>query len=67
MRGSTLAGWAGAAAMAAASFAIDSDAGKCLAIVGLFLLTIQALEKPMINLVIINGISIVGFTYAILY
>jgi hypothetical protein len=67
MRSATLAGWIGAAAMAAAPFAIDSDAGKCLAIFGLFLLTIQALEKSLINLVLINGVSIVGYTYAIFY
>ncbi len=67
MKLADLAGWLGAFAMCGAPFIIDTDAGKILAIAGLSLLTIQALDNDMKNLVILNLVSIIGFTYALLF
>lgn len=53
--------------MCGAPFIIDTDAGKILAIAGLSLLTIQALDNDLKNLVILNLVSIIGFTYALLF
>lgn len=58
-------GWLGAALMCAASFQIDSDLGKLSAIVGLSLLTLQAMSNKCYNLVLLNIISIGGFSYAL--
>lgn len=58
-------GWIGAALMCAASFQIDSDMGKAMAIVGLLLLTLQAVANKCYNLVLLNVISIGGFLYAL--
>ena len=60
-----LVGWVGAALMCAASFQIDSDAGKMAAIAGLLLLTLQAIANKCYNLVLLNIISIGGFFYAL--
>ena len=60
-----LAGWIGAALMCAASFNIDADYGKAMAIVGLLLLTLQANSNRCYNLVLLNAISIGGFSYAL--
>lgn len=60
-----LVGWIGAALMCAASFNIDSDAGKMSAIVGLVLLTLQAAANRCYNLVLLNAVSIGGFSYAL--
>ena len=60
-----LAGWAGAALMCAASFNIDADFGKAMAIAGLLLLTLQANANRCYNLVLLNAISIGGFSYAL--
>jgi len=62
----TLEGWIGAAALAAAPFLIDTPAGKTLAIVGLCLLSIQAIRAKMWNMVAANAVSITGFMYALL-
>ena len=51
--------------MCAASFNIDSDIGKASAIAGLALLTLQAISNRCYNLVLLNAISIGGFSYAL--
>jgi hypothetical protein len=51
--------------MCAASFLIDSDYGKVMAIAGLLLLTLQANANRCYNLVLLNAISIGGFSYAL--
>ena len=61
------AGWLGAALMCAASFTIDADYGKAMAIAGLLLLTLQAYSKSCYNLVLLNAVSIGGFTYALYF
>jgi hypothetical protein len=58
-------GWVGAAAMTAAPFLIDSDPGKSLAIIGLALLSIQALKFRAWNLIILNFAGIIGYSYSI--
>lgn len=60
-----IVGWVGAALMCAASFQIDSDAGKMVAIAGLVLLTLQAIANRCYNLVLLNAVSIGGFSYAL--
>lgn len=67
MKLADLAGWLGALAMCGAPFIIDTDAGKILAIVGLSLLTIQAVDNDLKNLVTLNLVSMIGFTYALLF
>jgi len=61
------AGWLGAALMCAASFTIDADYGKAMAIAGLLLLTLQAYSKSCYNLVLLNAVSIGGFSYALYF
>ena len=53
--------------MVAASFQMGHDTGKFLAIVGLFLLTIQAGGLRQHNLVTLNILSIIGFIYALYF
>ena len=65
MKAIDLIGWLGAAVMVAASFNMASSTGLLLGICGLTLLTIQACFTKMINLVILNILSIIGFTYAL--
>ena len=60
-----IVGWIGAALVCAASFQIDSDAGKMVAIAGLVLLTLQAIANRCYNLVLLNAVSIGGFSYAL--
>ena len=60
-------GWAGAACMSLAPFAIDTDAGKLAAIAGLVLLTVQALDIRAMNLVFLNLAGIIGYTYALYF
>lgn len=62
-----IANWCGAAAMVAAPFIIDTDAGKALAISGLALLTWQALDLKAYNLVALNLLGIIGYCYAIYF
>ena len=64
---SPLIGWCGAGAMALAPFAIDTDAGKLAAIGGLVLLTVQALDSKLYNLVFLNLAGIIGYSYALLF
>ena len=60
-----LAAWIGAACMMAAPFIIDMSAGKYLAIVGLALLTLQAIANKCYNLVLLNIVGIGGYFYAL--
>jgi len=62
-----VAGWVGAAAMCAAPFFIDTMQGKLLAIVGLSLLTVQAYHIRAVNLIVLNVIGIIGYSYAIYF
>ena len=57
--------WIGTACMATAPFLIDYDIGKLLAISGLWLLTVQAYSCKLYNLIILNLIGIIGYTYAL--
>ena len=60
-------GWCGALCMALAPFAIDTDAGKLAAIGGLVLLTVQALDSKLHNLVFLNIAGILGYSYALYF
>jgi len=60
-------GWIGALCMAGAPFIIDTDAGKIIAISGLVLLTVQALDIRAMNLVLLNLAGIIGYSYALLF
>ena len=64
---SPIIGWCGAGAMALAPFAIDTDAGKLAAIAGLLLLTVQALDTKLYNLVFLNLAGIIGYSYALYF
>ncbi len=57
--------WLGALCLAVAPFHIDFTYGKILAIIGLSLLTQQALELKAYNLVALNTIGILGYLYSI--
>ena len=63
----TLADWLGAGALCVAPFIIDSTGGKILAIVGLAVLTLQAIRNSCYNLVLLNIIGIGGYFYAIYF
>ena len=60
-------GWIGALCMAGAPFIIDTDAGKLAAIAGLLLLTVQALDGKLYNLVCLNLAGIIGYSYALYF
>lgn len=62
-----LTGWLGAGCMALAPFAIDTDAGKLAAIGGLTLLTLQAIDARLWNLVFLNIAGILGYSYALYF
>ena len=53
--------WIGAAVLAVAPFIIEYQAGQMLAIVGLALLTRQAIANRLWNLVMLNTIGIIGY------
>ena len=61
------ASWVGAALMCAAPFIIDTNEGKLMAIIGLSLLTLQAIHNSCYNLVLLNIIGIGGYFYAIYF
>ena len=63
---SDLAGAAGALLLAASPPFIDTDAGKLAAIAGLSLLTVQAIDLRLYNLIALNSFSILGYLYALL-
>lgn len=54
-----LTGWVGSALMVLFSFTFFVP----FAIVGLFLLTMQAKKAKMNNLILLNIVSLIGFTY----
>lgn len=60
-----LAGWLGALCLCVAPYTIDTDQGKLCAIAGLTLLTIQAIDSKLWNLVLLNVVGIGGYTYAL--
>lgn len=60
-------GWLGALAMAGAPFIIDTGEGKILAIVGLALLSVQAIDSKLYNLLLLNLAGIGGYTYALYF
>ena len=61
------AGWIGAALMCAAPFIIDTAIGKMIAMLGLTLLNFQAAEKDCKNLLILNSVGILGYSYALYF
>lgn len=63
----TLEGWIGAAALAAAPFLIDTPQGKAMAIVGLGIFSLHAIQARLWPMVVSNAIAITGFFYALLY
>lgn len=62
---SAFSGTVGAALLIAAPWVIDTTPGKIAAILGLAFLTIQALDKKLWNLVLLNLAGIAGYLYAI--
>ena len=60
-------GWLGALCMAGAPFIIDTDAGKIIAIAGLIMLTWQAADGKLWNLVCLNIAGIIGYSYALYF
>jgi len=58
-------GWLGAIALVIAPPFIDSDVGKIISIIGLALLTIQAIDKRLYNLVFLNLAASMGYAYAL--
>lgn len=62
---STFLGWVGTVLVAVSPPIIDSDLGKILALSGLALLTVQAIQTRMYNLIILNTTGIIGYAYAI--
>jgi len=56
----------GTGAMCIAPFFIDTLPGKICAIVGLALLTVQALDLKAHNLILLNLIGMAGYTFSIL-
>lgn len=57
--------WLGTLCMCLAPFIIDTPLGKLLAITGLCLLSLQAAHKECYNLLLLNAIGILGYTYAL--
>tara|TARA_B100000586_G_scaffold165737_1_gene120802 strand:- start:673 stop:873 length:201 start_codon:yes stop_codon:yes gene_type:complete len=53
--------WIGAGALALAPFIIEYQGGQVLAIIGLTLLTRQAIANRLWNLVTLNIIGIIGY------
>ena len=56
-----MAAWIGTALLCVAPFIIDTDAGKVSMIVGLSLLSLQALEKKCYNLILLNTIGAIDY------
>lgn len=63
----TLMAWIGTACLCLAPFTIDTPEGKAMAMVGLVLLTLQAIEKKCYNLVTLNTIGFIGYGYALYF
>jgi len=62
----TLLDWLGALLLAIAPFIIDYDIGKAFAIIGLGLLTLQAIRNSLYNLILLNTLGIIGYTWSLL-
>ena len=60
-------GWMGGFCMASAPFVIDTFEGKQMAILGLALLMLQAIDSKLWNLVVLNSFGIIGYFYAIYF
>ena len=60
-------GWMGAICLALAPFVIDTFEGKQMAILGLALLMLQAIDSKLWNLVVLNSFGIVGYFYALYF
>ena len=58
-------GGLGAIALVIAPPFIDSDIGKIISIIGLALLTLQAIDKRLYNLVFLNLAASLGYAYAL--
>ena len=58
-------GWLGAVALVTAPPFIDTDAGKIVSIIGLALLTVQAIDSRLYNLVFLNLAASMGYFYAL--
>jgi len=61
-----LAGWIGSGLLCLAPFLINFWYGKILAILGLTLLTFQAVEKKLYNLIVLNVVGILGYFWSLL-
>ena len=61
-----LIGWIGAVTMVGASFKMSEPLGLKMAIVGLSLLSIQAYDNAIYNLLVLNICSIIGFTNSLI-
>ena len=62
----TLLGWLGCGAMMVAPFLINFWYGKLLAVIGLALLTVQAVHNKMLNLILLNVVGIIGYLWSLL-
>jgi hypothetical protein len=60
-----LTAWLGTLCLCLAPFIIDTTEGKFLAMLGLALLNLQAGHKACYNLLLLNTIGILGYTYAL--
>ena len=58
-------GWLGSIALCVSPFIIDTAEGKILAIIGLALLTAQASQAKLWNIVLLNITGIGGYFYAL--
>jgi hypothetical protein len=63
----SVTGWIGALLLCIAPPIIDTDLGKWLAVSGLALLCLQAIDKSCYNLVLLNIIGIGGYIYALYF
>ena len=61
-----LAGWIGSGLLCLAPFLINFWYGKMLAILGLALLTVQAVHNKMLNLILLNVVGIIGYFWSLL-
>jgi hypothetical protein len=57
--------WSGAVLICTAPFLIDTDIGKTMICVGLSIVTIQAYRLKAYNMVIMNVVGILGYTFAL--
>jgi hypothetical protein len=63
----SLLSWLGAFCLMVAPFAIDTTAGKLLAITGLAFLTLQSIQTKCYNLTLLNITGILGYVYSIYF